>query len=83
MNWRVVRTAVLAAYAQLEDESLAALPGVERLNSTVVLLESDLILAEQVITADEQFDVLRNRCEEQAFRLLSLQAPSRATCGWW
>ncbi|WP_150462613.1 Lrp/AsnC family transcriptional regulator [Nesterenkonia ebinurensis] len=32
-----VRTADLAAYAELEDNTLAALPGVQRLNSTLVM----------------------------------------------
>jgi len=44
-------------------------------HATRALLRSDLRLAEQVITADEQLDVLRDRCEEWALRLLSLQAP--------
>jgi DNA-binding Lrp family transcriptional regulator len=32
-----VRTTDLAAYAELEDNTLAALPGVQRLNSTLVM----------------------------------------------
>ncbi|MFC9997502.1 Lrp/AsnC family transcriptional regulator [Nocardia sp. NPDC127526] len=32
-----VRTRDLAAYAELEDDTLAALPGVQRLNSTLVM----------------------------------------------
>jgi len=39
------------------------------------LLRGDLVLAERVITEDEQLDGLRARCEEHTFRLLSLQAP--------
>jgi DNA-binding Lrp family transcriptional regulator len=33
----LVRTRDLAAYAELEDNTLAALPGVQRLNSTLVM----------------------------------------------
>jgi DNA-binding Lrp family transcriptional regulator len=32
-----VRTTDLAAYAELEDNTLSALPGVQRLNSTLVM----------------------------------------------
>jgi DNA-binding Lrp family transcriptional regulator len=32
-----VRTADLAAYAELEDDTLSAIPGVQRLNSTLVM----------------------------------------------
>ena len=32
-----VRTTDLAAYAELEDDTLSAIPGVQRLNSTLVM----------------------------------------------
>lgn len=43
--------------------------------ATQALLQTDLVLAEQVISADAELDAARARCEEHAFRLLSLQAP--------
>ena len=43
--------------------------------ATRALLESDLHLAEEVITEDIRVDELRDRAEEQAFALLALQAP--------
>jgi phosphate transport system protein len=43
--------------------------------ATRALLRSDLVLAEQVITDDEELDAAQARCEEHTFRLLSLQAP--------
>ena len=39
------------------------------------LLGSDLVLAEQVISDDEELDAAQARCEEHAFVLLALQAP--------
>ncbi len=44
-------------------------------NATRALLGSDLVLAEQVITDDEELDAAQARCEEHAFVLLALQAP--------
>jgi hypothetical protein len=35
----------------------------------------DLVLAEQVISDDEELDTAQARCEEHTFVLLSLQAP--------
>jgi phosphate transport system protein len=43
--------------------------------ATRALLESDLHLAEEVITEDVRVDELRDRAEERAFALLALQAP--------
>ncbi|WP_181311664.1 phosphate signaling complex protein PhoU [Nocardioides campestrisoli] len=43
--------------------------------STAALLEGDPALAEQVISADAEIDRARERVEEKAFALLSLQAP--------
>src|SRR3954447_3366402 len=43
--------------------------------ATQALLESDLHLAEEVITDDVRVDELRDRAEEQAFALLALQSP--------
>ncbi|HNJ79412.1 MAG TPA: PhoU domain-containing protein, partial [Marmoricola sp.] len=39
------------------------------------LLEADLQQAEQVVNADFEVDALRERIEEDAFQLLSLQNP--------
>jgi phosphate transport system protein len=43
--------------------------------ATTALLDADLQLAEQVITADETVDLLRNEVEERAFDILARQAP--------
>ncbi|WP_034268134.1 phosphate signaling complex protein PhoU [Haloechinothrix halophila] len=43
--------------------------------ATTSLLETNLPLAEQVITDDQKIDDARARCEEQAYALLALQAP--------
>lgn len=43
--------------------------------ATTALLESDLQLAEEVITSDIRIDELRAGAEEKAFALLALQAP--------
>lgn len=43
--------------------------------ATKALLESDLQLAEEVITSDIRIDELRANAEEKAFALLALQAP--------
>jgi phosphate transport system protein len=43
--------------------------------ATRALLRSDLVLAEQVISDDEELDAAQARCEEHTFVLLSLQAP--------
>ncbi|MCW0214455.1 MAG: phosphate signaling complex protein PhoU [Pseudonocardia sp.] len=43
--------------------------------ATRALLETDLQLAEQVISGDLQIDNIRDAAEEQAFALLALQAP--------
>ncbi|GGD05907.1 phosphate signaling complex protein PhoU [Nocardioides daphniae] len=43
--------------------------------ATQALLTGDATLAEQVITADADIDHRRERVEDQAFALLSLQAP--------
>jgi phosphate transport system protein len=43
--------------------------------ATQALLESDLQLAEDVISADDRVDELRASAEEKAFALLALQAP--------
>jgi phosphate transport system protein len=43
--------------------------------ATRALLETDLQLAEQVITEDLQIDSIRDTAEERAFALLALQAP--------
>jgi phosphate transport system protein len=43
--------------------------------ATRALLETDLQLAEQVISEDLQIDTIRDAAEERAFALLALQAP--------
>src|SRR5882757_8113882 len=43
--------------------------------ATRALLETDLALAEQVISDDAKVDDARAKCEEQAYALLALQAP--------
>lgn len=43
--------------------------------ATTSLLETNLPLAEQVISDDQKIDDARARCEEQAYALLALQAP--------
>jgi phosphate transport system protein len=43
--------------------------------ATRALLNTDLALAEQVITDDAKVDDARADCEEQAYELLALQAP--------
>ncbi len=42
---------------------------------TRALLETDLALAEQVITGDAEIDAQGARCEQHACALLALQAP--------
>jgi phosphate transport system protein len=69
------------AYQDQLDELASSLAGMceevaEALaKATRALLESDLHLAEEVITEDIRVDDLRDRAEEQAFALLALQAP--------
>jgi phosphate transport system protein len=69
------------AYQDQLDELASSLAGMcnevaEALaKATRALLESDLHLAEEVITEDVRVDELRDRAEEQAFALLALQAP--------
>ncbi len=43
--------------------------------STIALLDSDLALAESVISADEQVDALQAEFEERSLSLLALQQP--------
>jgi phosphate transport system protein len=43
--------------------------------ATTALLDADLQLAENVISADETVDLLRNEIEERAFDLMARQAP--------
>jgi phosphate transport system protein len=43
--------------------------------ATRALLDTDLHLSEQVISADDEVDQLSTRCEELTFSLLALQAP--------
>jgi phosphate transport system protein len=63
--------------AQLGDElvgmSSLATEAIRR--ATQALAEADLVLAEQVISADQELDVRGARCEEHACMLLALQGP--------
>lgn len=43
--------------------------------ATDALLSADLVVAEQVLSADAQLDALRDQCEERAQQMLALQAP--------
>lgn len=43
--------------------------------ATKALLETDLALAEQVISDDQHIDDLRADCEEHAYQIIALQAP--------
>ena len=43
--------------------------------ATTALLEGDAKLAEEVISADDQIDALREKLDEHSFELLSLQNP--------
>ncbi|OHV41669.1 MULTISPECIES: phosphate signaling complex protein PhoU [Pseudofrankia] len=60
-------TASLVEMANLVASAMA--------RATTSLLDADLQLAEQVITADETVDLLRNEIEERAFDNLARQAP--------
>ena len=44
-------------------------------HATQALLEADLRLAEQVLSADADLDAQRAECEEHAYSLLALQSP--------
>lgn len=59
----------------VELAMMCGLAGDAMENATRALLRSDLFLAEQVISDDEQLDAARVQCEELAFKLLLLQAP--------
>jgi phosphate transport system protein len=59
--------------AQLGE--MCGLAGVAMERATQALLQADLVLAEQVITDQEQIGALSTRAEESAFVLLALQAP--------
>ncbi|MGH3520996.1 MAG: phosphate signaling complex protein PhoU [Haloechinothrix sp.] len=59
-------------------EKLAAMSGMAATAmelATRALLETDLALAEQVISDDQLLDDARAECEEQAYQLIALQAP--------
>lgn len=59
--------------SKLAEMSVQVAEAMER--ATKALLESDLELAEQVISDDALVDDARADCEEQAYALLALQAP--------
>ncbi|WP_024875617.1 phosphate signaling complex protein PhoU [Saccharomonospora piscinae] len=58
---------------KLADMSIQVADAMER--ATTAMLDSDLELAEQVISDDTLVDDARADCEEQAYALLALQAP--------
>ncbi|MEV4314036.1 PhoU domain-containing protein [Actinocrispum sp. NPDC049592] len=55
--------------------AMCARSAVAMRQATTALLGADLPLAEQVLGADAELDLLRSQCEEQAHSLLALQAP--------
>lgn len=59
--------------AKLADMSVQVAEAMEK--ATQAMLESDLGLAERVISDDTLVDDARADCEEQAYALLALQAP--------
>ncbi|GAA4439989.1 phosphate signaling complex protein PhoU [Actinokineospora soli] len=62
---------------QLADQlaAMCAMAGDAMELATRALLETNLSLAEQVISGDEKIDDARSACEEHAYSLLALQAP--------
>ena len=44
-------------------------------DATRALLSADLVTAEEVLSADDKLDELRDECEERARQMLALQAP--------
>lgn len=73
----VMRGTFHGELAQLGAElaTMCALAGDAMEHATIALLNADLSLAEQVISGDIQIDRLRAQAEDDAYRLLSLQAP--------
>ncbi len=55
--------------------NMCALVAVAMERATTALLETDLALAERVITEDTTIDTARTEYEEEAYALLALQAP--------
>lgn len=62
-----------SVYADLATICDKVRVAVER--STAALLAGDVTLAEEVISADVEIDLMRDRIEDEAFAILSLQAP--------
>lgn len=62
-----------SVYTDLSSICELVTVSVER--ATSALLTADATLAERVISADAEVDLARERVEEKAFHLLSLQAP--------
>jgi phosphate transport system protein len=72
-----MREAYRGQLDQLAEElaGMCELTGAAMRQATRALLETDLALAEQVISEDAQVDLARASTDEHAFALLALQAP--------
>ncbi|GGS21056.1 phosphate signaling complex protein PhoU [Actinokineospora fastidiosa] len=72
-----MREAYHSELGQLADQlaAMCAMVGDAMELATRALLETNLSLAEQVISGDEKIDDARSACEEHAYSLLALQAP--------
>ena len=72
-----MRTAYHEQLGALSNQlgEMCGLAGAAMERATQALLQADLVLAEQVITDNEQITALSARAEEAAFVLLALQAP--------
>ncbi|OJY43421.1 PhoU domain-containing protein [Pseudonocardia sp. 73-21] len=73
MSWRSELAQLGAELATMCTFSADAME-----QATTALVNADLRLAEQVISGDDRIDRLRARAEDDAYRLLSLQAPGGA-----
>ena len=72
-----MREAYQVRLSQLADQlaDMCSMAATAMDNATTALLETDLALAEQVISNDAAIDDARARCEEDAYSVLALQAP--------
>ncbi|MGX7823990.1 phosphate signaling complex protein PhoU [Actinokineospora sp. 24-640] len=72
-----MREAYHSELGKLADQlgAMCAMVGEAMDLATRALLETNLGLAEQVISGDEKIDDARSACEEHAYSLLALQAP--------
>ncbi|MDQ3578326.1 MAG: phosphate signaling complex protein PhoU [Actinomycetota bacterium] len=72
-----MREAYQLELGSLADElaSMCSMVGDAMALATRALLETNLSIAEDVISGDEKIDNARSACEEHAYALLALQAP--------